>query len=85
MIVTLLYNRHINYPWHFEMMGDKSFNERQGAIVESNYVVVGTGEEAMLRTCASIIDLFRNGKIWDNKYVIRKFNSIHKELKQARK
>lgn len=85
MIVTLLYNRKTNFAWHFEMMGDKAFNERQGAIVEGGYVVVGTGERTTLQTCANIIDAFRNGNAWDNKYIIRKFNKIHKELKQKEK
>lgn len=85
MIVTLLYNNRANFPWHLEMMGDTAFNERQGAIVYDKYVVVGTGEEALMKACADIIDIFRNGKDWDSAYVIRKFNKIHKSIYKLNK
>lgn len=85
MIVTLLYNRKTNFVWHFEMLGDAAFNARQGSIVYDKYVVVGTGEEAIMKACANIIDVFRNGKDWDNCYVIRKFNKVLKTINESRK
>lgn len=82
--VTLLYNWAANYPYHFEAEGNAAFNGQQGSIVDGGYVIIGTGNESLVRACVSIIEEFRNGKCWDAKYVIHKYIPIYKELSAVR-
>lgn len=83
MQATLLYNRKQLYPWYYITQGDDFFNARPNTRADGEYFVIGSGEESELRNLAGIIDIFRNGKQWDSRRVIQKFNQLRKLIKDA--